>query len=101
MLKNVLKHGIMLERTTEFVTDSLRTLLLERSGYSTTLLDFVSIEHTPKNLMIVGTREPSLQNAGELDRQISELKDFYGIREQHLDRLLRSEAEQAASREGV
>jgi SAM-dependent methyltransferase len=96
MLKDVLKHGIMLERTTEFVTDSLRTLLLERSGYSTTLLDFVSIEHTPKNLMIVGTSNPAANNFEELDRQVAELKNFYGIHEQHLDRLLRSEIERVA-----
>jgi len=88
MFREVLKHGIMLERTAEFVTDALRTLLLERSGYETKLLDFVPIEHTPKNLMIVGTRTPSLDRAAEIDREISEIKAFYSIREQHLDKLL-------------
>src|SRR5262249_28255295 len=44
ILRDVLKHGVMLERTAEFVTDALRSLLLERSGYSTKLFEFVPVE---------------------------------------------------------
>jgi hypothetical protein len=88
MLRDVLKHGIMLERTAEFVTDSLRSLLLERSGYSTKLLDFVPLEHTPKNLMIVGTRNTSTNRTSEIDNEIAEIKRFYSIEEQHLETLL-------------
>jgi hypothetical protein len=90
MLKDVLKHGVMLERTAEFVTDALRSLLLERSGYSTKIIDFVPVEHTPKNLMLVGTRDPSLKRADEIDREIAEIKELYSINEQHLESLLRS-----------
>src|SRR5437762_809863 len=39
IFRDVLKHGVMLERTAEFVTDALRSLLLERSGYSTKLFE--------------------------------------------------------------
>ena len=88
MLRDVLKHGIMLERTAEFVTDSLRSLLLERSGYSTKLLDFVPLEHTPKNLMIVGMRSTSTNRTSEIDNEIAEIKRFYSIEEQHLETLL-------------
>ena len=87
-LIDVLKHGIMLERTAEFVTDALRSLLLERSGYSVKLLDFVPVEHTPKNLMIVGTRNPAVDRVAELDREITELMRFYSIKEQRLAALL-------------
>jgi len=90
MLRDVLKHGLMLERTAEFVTDALRSLLLERSGYATKLIDFVPIEHTPKNLMLIGTRNPSLDRTAELDREIAELKAFYSIKEQRLESLLNS-----------
>lgn len=90
MLKDVLKHGVMHERTAEFVTDALRALLLERSGYSTRLFEFVSVEHTQKNLMLVGTRNPSLKHAAEIDHGIARLKEFYGIREQQLETLLKS-----------
>ena len=90
MLRDVLKHGIMLERTAEFVTDALRSLLLERSGYSTKLIDFVPIEHTPKNLMIVGTRDAKVDRAAEIDREIAQIKEFYSISEQRLETLLES-----------
>lgn len=90
MLRDVLKHGIMLERTAEFVTDALRSLLLERSGYSVKLLDFVPVEHTPKNLMIVGTRDPAFNRFAVLDREIAELMEFYSIKEQKLASLLES-----------
>jgi SAM-dependent methyltransferase len=88
MLRDVLKHGIMLERTAEFVTDALRSLLLERSGYSVKLLDFVPVEHTPKNLMIIGTRDPAFDRFAEIDREIAELIEFYSIKEQKLNTLL-------------
>ena len=90
MLRDVLKHGIMLERTAEFLTDALRSLLLERSGYATKMIDFVPIEHTPKNLMLVGTKSPKLGCAAEIDREIAELKQFYSIKEHHLETLLES-----------
>ncbi|MEO6051432.1 MAG: SAM-dependent methyltransferase, partial [Pyrinomonadaceae bacterium] len=87
MFRDILKHGVMLERTAETVTDGLRSLLLEREGYSTRLFEFVSTEHTPKNNMLVGTR---LQKPGEVepfDRQINAIKQLYGIREHHLESL--------------
>ena len=88
MLRDVLKHGILLERTAEFITDVLRSLLLERSSYSVKLLDFVPVEHTPKNLMIVGTRDPTFDRFSELDLEIAELLEFYSIKEQRLITLL-------------
>jgi SAM-dependent methyltransferase len=90
MLRDVLKHGIMLERTAEFVTDALRSLLLERSGYATKIIDFVPVEHTPKNLMLVGTRDVNIDRAAEIDREIAEIKEFYSIKEQRLETLLKS-----------
>lgn len=87
MFSGILKHGIMLERTAETITDGLRSLLLERSGYATKLFEFVSTEHTPKNNMIVGTRTAKTQE--NIDEQIRSIKEFYGIKEQRLEQLLR------------
>ncbi len=87
MFSGILKHGIMLERTAETITDGLRSLLLERSGYATKLFEFVSTEHTPKNSMIVGTRTAKTQE--NIDEQIQSIKEFYGIKEQRLEQLLR------------
>lgn len=88
MLKNILKHGVMLEREAESITDGMRALLLERSGYSTKLFEFVSTEHTPKNNMIVGTR--GAKKPENIDEQIDAIKEFYGIKEQKLEQLLSS-----------
>ena len=88
MLKNILKHGIMLEREAESLTDGLRSLLLEKSGYSTKLFEFISTEHTPKNNMIVGTLRNSGTNTDEISAQIEEIKKFYGIEEQRLENLI-------------
>jgi len=55
-LAPALRHGIFLERQAEFVTDALRALLLECAGYRVKVFEFVSTEHTAKNLMIAATK---------------------------------------------
>ncbi len=88
MLRNILSHGIMLEREAETLTDGIRGLLLEKSGYSTKLFEFISTEHTPKNNMIVGTRRSSTKNFDEISSQIDAIKTFYGIKQQRLETLI-------------
>ena len=72
------------------VTDSLRALLLEAHGYQVKVFEFISLEHTDKNKMILGIKRaaPAVP-AAEIWQQIAALKAFYGIREQHLETLLR------------
>ncbi len=90
MFAGILKHGVMLERTAETITDGLRALLLERSGYTTKLFEFVSTEHTPKNNMLVGTRNAKLLNTDKIEKQIAEIKELYSIGKQRLEDLLKS-----------
>lgn len=83
-IADALNHGIFRERQAEFVTDALRAALLEASGYEARVFEFISPEHTSKNLMIAGVRR-----IGEFDRQASlrkvrELACFYGVTRQHL-----------------
>ncbi len=87
-MKGIFRHGVMLEREAETLTDGLRALLLEKSGYSTKLFEFISTEHTPKNNMIVGTRTTKNVDAEKIAEQIEAIKNFYGIREQRLESLL-------------
>lgn len=51
-LKPVLKYGIIKERVAALLTDALRANLLEQQGYETQILEFIDMEHTPKNLLI-------------------------------------------------
>jgi SAM-dependent methyltransferase len=90
VLKNVLKHGILLEREAETLTDGLRALVLERSGYSAKIFEFIGTEHTPKNNMLVGTKHNRAIDFEIYDKQIKDLKEFYGIGKQHLETLLNS-----------
>ena len=87
-LGGILRHGIILEREAETLTDGLRALLLERSGYSTKIFEFISTEHTPKNNMIVGTKSEGKAEYETSDSQIKAIKNFYGIKEQRLENLL-------------
>lgn len=89
MLADVLKHGVMLERTAETMTDGLRSLLLEREGYATKLFEFISVDHTPKNNMLVGTRLQKPVDRQRFDSQILAIKDAYSIERQHLETLLK------------
>lgn len=86
--QQMLKHGILLERLAETITDGLRALLLEREGYTTKVFEFVSVEHTPKNNMIVAIKRADQTKTEALSREIEEIKNFYGIEEQRLEKLL-------------
>lgn len=88
VLKPMLKHGIHMGQEAEMVTDSLRALLLEASGYETQVFEFVSLEHTSKNKMILGVKGSGAPKQAEFLAQIREIKEFYGIREHCLESLL-------------
>ena len=48
----LLRHGILKERFAALATDALRAAALESAGYRTQILEFVDLDHTPKNLLI-------------------------------------------------
>ena len=70
------------------VTDALRALLLEAHGYKTQILEFVSLEHTSKNKMILAVRGNAPAPRDEILAQIEVLKAYYGIQHQTLETLL-------------
>ena len=59
----VLKYGLIKERISALLTDAIRGNLLEQHGYKVQLLEFIDLEHTPKNILIRGVKKP---NGGEL-----------------------------------
>ncbi len=86
VLAPVLRHGIFQERQAEFATDALRALLLEWAGYDTKVFEFISTEHTAKNLMIAATKRPGAARTEEAAKKVRDLAEFYGIRHQALAR---------------
>lgn len=63
MLQSILKHGILKEKIASFVTDGLRGQLLEASGYKVTIMEFIDMQHTPKNILIRAIRTDEGFNA--------------------------------------
>lgn len=88
VLESSLRHGILLEREAEFVTDALRAALLEWAGYDTKIFEFISTEHTAKNLMIAAVKRRQRGDLAELAATVRNLAAFYGVREQRLAALL-------------
>ena len=85
----LMKHGIFVERQAEMVTDGLRALILEYFGYATKVFEFISDAHTPKNVLIVGTRNKkmTLRDPAILEK-IKSAKAYFGIESHHLERIL-------------
>jgi SAM-dependent methyltransferase len=90
-LTPLLQHGILLERQAEIVTDGIRALLLEAEGYHTKVFEFISTEHTAKNVMITATMDHRRLNQRRTDAlaQVAALKAGFGIGEHWLEKLLR------------
>lgn len=82
------RHGIFLERQAEMVTDGIRALVLEYFGYKTKIFEFISDAHTPKNVLIVGTKGKASEKARAAAlEKIRNAKAFFGIEYHHLERL--------------
>ena len=90
-LRPILQHGVHLGQHAEMLTDGLRALLLEACGYDTQVFEFVALEHTQKNKMILAVRRPDARPAAASVAQIEDLKAFYGIRDHCLETLLRAD----------
>ena len=84
----ITKHGIFLERQAEMLTDTIRSLLMEREGYKTKAFEFISNEHTRKNVMLVGRKYKSIEALSNIDKEIKHLKDSFKIKRQELEDLL-------------
>ena len=65
VLGPVLKYGLLKERMAALLTDGLRASMLERAGYQVQVLEFIDMEHTPKNILIRAVKEPEkIRRAG-------------------------------------
>ena len=64
-----LRHGIIKERMSALLTDSIRALILEDMGYSVDMIEFVDLAHSPKNIMIRAkkNKKPSGKNRAEIE----------------------------------
>lgn len=73
LLRPVLKYGLLKERLSAIVTDALRANLLEEAGYDTQVLEFIDMEHTPKNILIRAVKKEGQSKAFGKDTGIGRL----------------------------
>lgn len=90
----LLRHGILEERQAEILTDGIRALILEAEGYQTKVFEFISTEHTAKNVMITAVRPDDLRAGIQAERrkkaleQIAALKAGFNIKLHFLEGLM-------------
>lgn len=83
--KELMKFGLFKERQCELLTDGLRAMLLEKNGYKVKVVEFVGLEHTPKNLMLIASKT---NNHANNEAKIQAIKSQFGIRKHYLETLL-------------
>ena len=88
VLAGVLRHGILAERQAELLTDGLRALALEAAGYSANVFEFISNEHTGKNVMIAAVKRDVPGDGAAARTELRALMEFFGLRSQRLVELL-------------
>jgi len=87
-LDSVLSYGILKERQAEIITDTIRALLLEANGYKTKVFEFISTEHTGKNVMVIGTKHNRSVEKEKYQVEIQKLKQEFGIDQHYLETIL-------------
>ena len=76
-LQPLLKYGLIKERISALITDAIRANILEEQGYQVQVMEFIDMEHTPKNILIRAVKENENENK---DTGIRELTDFLDVR---------------------
>ncbi|NIJ45238.1 hypothetical protein FHR24_001677 [Wenyingzhuangia heitensis] len=82
----LLKYGIFKERQFEMITDTIRALILEKHQYSTKVFEFISNEHTRKNVMLVGSKTNKKADTKDINDKIKDLKSQYQIDFHYLEK---------------
>ena len=78
-LKIMADNGVVLDKFATLATDSFRSLSLELCGYKTKMIEFIDMEHTPKNIPIKAIKSKSSDLKEKLV-EYNKLKEFLGIK---------------------
>jgi SAM-dependent methyltransferase len=77
ILQPVLKYGLIKERMAALITDGLRASLLEEAGYKVQVLEFIDMEHTPKNILLRAVRESEAKTVR--GKSLQECMEFLSV----------------------
>lgn len=78
VLRPLLRHGLLHQRTADLVTDAFRALVLRIMGYRTDVVEFISAEHTARNLMIRAIRGLPVGEVAFVTEYL-EMRRFWGV----------------------
>ena len=84
----ITRYGIFMERQAVMITDTIRALMMEYYGYKTQVMEFIEMEHTPKNVLLVGRKTDKTPDRLMISKAISDLKRQYGIQQHYLETIL-------------
>ncbi|MBQ5856988.1 MAG: SAM-dependent methyltransferase [Bacteroidales bacterium] len=84
----ITRYGIFLERQAVMITDAIRALIMEYFGYKTQVMEFIEMEHTPKNILLVGRKSDAPVDKEAILKQIEDLKKQYRIEKHYLEKVL-------------
>lgn len=80
ILNPMLKHGIIKDKFTELLTDGLRALKLEEMGYKVDMIEFTSMEHTAKNIMMRAVKAiPYKKKQQQARKEYDALKEAFNV----------------------
>ena len=85
----IMDYGILKERMAALLTDGIRAKLLENAGYETQILEFIDMEHTPKNLLIRAVKRQ--EGSKKLPEELKACMEAYHVKPTLADLLTEKE----------
>ena len=92
-MKPILRYGLLKERMSALLTDGIRAEILEHAGYRTQILEFIDMEHTPKNLLIRAVKQGKPKDN---EKEIRQILDFWHVEPELAKLLLGSETNETS-----
>lgn len=78
-LHPALKYGLIRERMSALLTDSIRACTMEAYGYETQVLEFIDMSHTPKNILLRGIKKSGFKKKGATMEQVTQFMEYLHV----------------------
>ena len=82
------RFGIFMERQAAMITDAIRAMALEYCGYKVQIMEFIEMEDTPKNILLVAQKHNKKVDKTDIVLRINALKQQYGIAQHYIEKAL-------------
>ncbi|MDE7404786.1 MAG: SAM-dependent methyltransferase, partial [Lachnospiraceae bacterium] len=79
VMEPILKYGLLKERMAALITDGIRANLLEEAGYDTQVMEFIDMEHTPKNILIRAVKRRAAEEGHKKETGIGRMSEAFKV----------------------